>query len=287
MNDDSMDVARDQLIDVCRFLPSFLDKGTWKPASPLEDLVLRTLARGRATYMTIVNLVETDSTLQAAMLSRSLFEDMVVAHWLVLHREDPDWLVQRFDDHRDAMRLHDATMRDQVNFLPSGDDVSDLVGREEALRRVFGKYAERDWWGQDREGRKVSMPEVVSRLAADPRFQPRLRGEAPILEQYYALQHKAWTQALHHTAAGMQIHPNESGRFPLAVGPSPLLVLFGNYWVFGQLIFVALELGADDSVFAYFEKLFLSGLAVFGEVFDLPVPWADKVAEWADEVSED
>jgi hypothetical protein len=48
MNDNSMDVGVDQLIDVCRFLPNFLDKGTWKPANPLEDLVLRTLARGVA-----------------------------------------------------------------------------------------------------------------------------------------------------------------------------------------------------------------------------------------------
>ena len=281
-----MQEAIDQLIDVCRFLPNFLDKGTWKPARPLEDLVLRTLARGRATYETIVNLVETGATLQAAMLGRSLFEDMVVAHWLVLHEEDPDWLVQRFYDHRDAMRLHDATMREQVNFLPSGDDVSDLVGRENALRREFGKYAERDWWGRDREGGKVSMSEVVRRLAADPRFQPRLQGEEPVLEQYYALQHKAWTQALHHTAAGMQVHASDGGRFPVAVGPSPVLLLFGNYWVFGQLIFVALELAAPNTAFSYFEKLFLSGLAVFGEVFDLPVPWADKVAEWAEEVTE-
>jgi hypothetical protein len=32
MHDDSMDVALGQLIEVCRFLPNFLDKGTWKPA---------------------------------------------------------------------------------------------------------------------------------------------------------------------------------------------------------------------------------------------------------------
>jgi hypothetical protein len=32
MHNDSMDVALGQLIEVCRFLPNFLDKGTWKPA---------------------------------------------------------------------------------------------------------------------------------------------------------------------------------------------------------------------------------------------------------------
>jgi hypothetical protein len=274
----------DQLIEVCRFLPHFLDKGTWKPATALEDIVLRTLARGRGTYATIVDLVERDQSLQAAMLGRSLFEDMVVAHWLVLHDSDPDWLIQRFNDHRDAMRLHDARMREEVNFLPSGDDVSDLAGREQELRAEFGKYAERDWWGRDPAGRRLGMPELVARLAATERFQPRLKGEQPILEQYYALQHKAWTQALHHTAAGMHVRSEEHGRFPVATRPDSWLILFGNYWVFGQLIFVSLELGVPQPTFDYFEKLFLAGLAVFAEATGVSVAWADKVAEWADDL---
>jgi hypothetical protein len=280
------DLELDQLIDVCRFLPNFLDKGSWKPATALEDLVLRTLARGRGTYTTIVDLVERDQTLQAAMLGRSLFEDMAVAHWLVLHEGDPDWLIRRFNDHHDAMRLYDATIRREVNFLASGDDVSDLAGRERELREEFGKYAERDWWGRDPEGRRVKMPELVARLATARRFHPRLKGEEPILEQYYALQHKAWTQALHHTAAGMHVRSHRDGGFPVATSPNSFLILFGNYWVFGQLIFAALELGGSQPTFEYFEKLFLAGLAVFGEATGVSVAWADEVAEWADEVSD-
>src|SRR4051794_9795074 len=146
-----------------QILPGFLDKDTWQPATPLEDLVLGTLARGRSTYATIVSLVETGAVLQAAMLGRSLFEDMVVAHWLVLNEDDPDWLIQRFCDHRDAMRLYDATMREQVDVPPSGDDISDLIGKEKGLQDEFGNYAERDWWGRDRSGRRISMPELVER----------------------------------------------------------------------------------------------------------------------------
>jgi hypothetical protein len=119
------------LIEVCRFLPNFLDKGEWQPATPAEELVLRTLARARGTYTAIIELVETERTLPAAMLGRSLFEDMVVTHWLVLHKEHPDWLIERFERHCDAMRLYDATVREQVNWMPSGDDISDLAGREE------------------------------------------------------------------------------------------------------------------------------------------------------------
>jgi hypothetical protein len=272
------------LIKVCGFLLNFLDKGAWEATTPLEDLVLRTVARSRGTYATIVDLVETGNTLQAAMLGRSLFEDMVIAHWLVLHAEDPDWLIEAFEGHRDAMRLYDATIRERMDWPPSEDDVSDLVGRENELRSRFGSYAEKDWWSRDRDGRQLTMSRLVERLAAEPRFQPRLRGERPILQEYYALQHKAWTQALHHTAAGMHIPEGKGSRVPVAVAsPSPFLILFGNYWIFGQLVFVALELGADASATAYFEKLFLAGLAVFGESVGLHAPWAEKLADWADE----
>lgn len=195
------------LVKTCGYLGSFLDKGTWKPLTPLEELVLRTLARGRGTFETIVELADSSRTLQAAMLGRSLFEDMVVVHWLVLHRDDPDWLIQRFNAHADAMRLHDATARGQMR-RGSIDDVADLRGHEEGLRREFGLYAERDWWGKTRDGQRISMPQLVVRLASERRF-------------------------------------------------------------------------------AYFQKVFLAGLAVFGAVLDMPVPWEEDVARWAAETPDE
>jgi hypothetical protein len=272
------------LVNVCGFLSKFIDDGTWKPSTPLEDLVMRTVARARGTYETIVELTSTDRSLQAAMLGRSLFEDMAVAHWLVLHREDPDWLVKQFVDHSSAMRLHSATTTIPGNWERPDIDISDLVGREGELRSRFGRYAERDWWGLDRDGTKITMPGLVTRLAAAKQFHPRLRGEEPILEQYYAFLQKTWTQALHHTAAGMQIRFGEPGEFPQAVAEStPFTILYGNYWVFGQLIFVALELAAPVDAIAHFEKLFFSGLALFGEMVGIRAPWADEVIRWGEE----
>lgn len=272
------------LTGVCWFLPKFVDDGTWAPTTPLEHLVMGTLARGRGTYETIIELASVDRTLQAAMLGRSLFEDMAVAHWLVLHREYPDWLIQRYREHSDAIRLHDATLTTPGNWRRSDMDISDLTGREEELRKQFGRYAERDWWGVDRDGARITMPILVTRLAAAEQFHPRLRGEQPILEQYYTFLQKTWTHALHHTAAGMYIRVEDGGSFPRAIAGSNIeLILSGNYWVFGQLVFVALELGAPVDAIVHFEKVFLSGLAVFGEALDVPVPWASQVTGWANE----
>lgn len=280
-SDEDLDEFK-MLVGVCGFLSEYLDKGTWQPEGGLEDVVLRTLARGRGTFETIVDLVAEGRSLQAAMLGRSLFEDMVVAHWLVLHHDDPAWLLKRFADHSEAMRLHDAEVRAGFNFAPVAA-VADIADRAKELKAKFGKFAERDWWGVDESGQRITMVNLVERLADEPMFYPRLKGEQPILDQYFRLQQKAWTQALHHTAVGMDVFAAEDGTFPVAVArPSPALILFGNYWVFGQLIFVALDLAAPGSASEHFEKQFLAGLLVFGEVFGLDPPdWAGQIEDWA------
>lgn len=81
----------------------------------------------------------------------------------------------------------------------------------------------------------------------------------------------------------MQMRLGEPGEFPQAIAePSPFIILYGNYWVFGQLIFVTLDLAAPVAM-AHFEKIFASGLAVFGEVIGIRVPWADEVIKWGEE----
>ena len=275
-------ISTTELLNVCGYLLSHLDKGRWQPSTRLEDLVLRTLARSRTTYETILELSAAGRLLQAAMLGRSLFEDMVIVHWLILHEEDPDWLIDRFYRHADARRLNEAATRRAFGGDPI--DVSDLAGQERALVAEFGKHAQRDWWGKDAAGSTLSMPMLVTRLASEPRFQPRLRGEAPILEHYYRLQQKAWTQTLHHTAMGMDVASDSSGAFPPAISrPSLYQVLAGNYWVFGQEIYAALELGSSPEAQEYFDRLFLAGLGVFAAAVDIEVPWRDRITTWAAE----
>lgn len=71
--------------------------------TPFEQIVCATMRRSTATADGIVRLLEADLGSQAAMLCRSLSEDVVVLHWLVLHEDDPAWLVDRFFDHEAAL----------------------------------------------------------------------------------------------------------------------------------------------------------------------------------------
>jgi hypothetical protein len=127
------------------------------------------------------------------MLCRSIFEDMVVAHWLVLHEDEPEFLTRRFLDHLDAIRLNEATTTEAFAWEPQ--DVSDLMGREKELRAEFGDHAQRYWWAVRRDGRPISMPEVVTTLEASPRYHPRLKGETPVLRHMFEKAQK-WNNQL-------------------------------------------------------------------------------------------
>ncbi len=254
----------DMLADVCAFLTKFIDDGTWEPSTPLELLVVATLIRARATYETIIPLAQMGRTAQAASLTESLFEDMLVAHWLVLYKDNPEWLIEQHKAHGNALRLHFANA---PGASASAYDISDLAGREQELREQFGPYAEQLWWSIDRNGDPLTVEVLVKRLAGAEEFHPRLRGEQPILEQQYA--------ALRRMTAG----PLAMAEEPM--GPSSFHVLHTAYWTFAQLVFAALELGARDAL-EHFERLFLGGLAVFSEAVGVPVPWADQLREWAE-----
>jgi hypothetical protein len=276
------DEELERLFDICRFLLSFLDDGVWKPVSRLEQLLVRTVARGRATYEAILDLAAEGRTRQAAMLGGSLFEDMIVAHWLVLNENDPDWVVGRFDDHARrirALRGREVAASHGVNI----DHVDEGIDHAEPKALDLGQGLW-DWWGRDENGDPLTMRELVRRLADEPRFQPRLRGEEPALEQYFLMQRDIGIQAFRHTVDGMDTVEDPSGRFPKSVGrTAPFLVLFGNYWTFGQLIFAALEHARLEDALEHFEKLFVSGLAVFMATVGLWAPWMDEVASWTDE----
>ena len=271
------------LVSVCGHLPTFIDDGDWQPSTPLESIVVDCVVRARATYETIVELASRDRVAQAALLASSLFEDMVVTNWLVLHRDDPGWLLQQFADHRDALRVYQARVRTAASAVADEVNVRDLDSREEGLCSRFGASAEHPWWGIDREGKLMTMAELVERLAAAEQFHPRLRGERRVLEEQYATM-RIWAQALQDAPIGVGPGADASGEQPASTGPNAVVVLFSSYWVFGQLIYAALELGAPAAL-AHFERLFLAGLAVFGEAVGSPVPWVDQLASWAGALS--
>jgi hypothetical protein len=208
----------------------------------VQQLVVGTLDRSLGTLSSITLLIPAGNIVQAAMLCRPLFEDMAVMHWLVLNEDDPDFLIERFLDHLDAMLLLELDTFERLGWDQPVELPEEITARRGELRNRFGRYAQKDWWAVRSNGSPLSMPDLLDEIAAAERFHPRLSGEAPILHQYYDYVHKWTTQCLHHTAAGLPVRLNRAGDPPQALRqPLPVRVLSAAFWVYSQLVFLALD----------------------------------------------
>ena len=244
-------------------------------AQPFSHLIWATFVRSKRTYEAIGHLLGNEFDLQAAMLCRPLFEDMLVGHWLELNRDDPDWLVERFFRHREAMALDQLALERTQPFgvgpllVP---DTQELRAKQNSLGREFKGRARRDWWDPCDEGRGVGSPigiEGVAGLLEDAaakhrRFDPRFAGgETALLRSLEAVVVNWFSRQLHHTAMGLPFQPSVDGPIEFREDPiAPLRILFTSFWTFGQQGFLLLEHLAQEP--STFEQTFMNGLVTIG-----------------------
>lgn len=255
-------------LSACEAIGVYLDDRQLITDTHMHQIAVGTMARAKETFRAMCFLAGERQSVQAAMLCRSIFEDMVVTHWLALHEDDPEFLTRRYIDHLDAIRLNEATTTEAHGW--PAEDVSDLRGREDHLRAEFGDHAQRTWWAVRRDGRPISMPEVITELETSPRFHPRLKGEKPVLREMFEKAQKWNNQLLHHTPAGMPVRLNRDEPMKPVPAPTPSVpaVVFPAYWSYGQLVYLVLEVVPEQD-WRSFERVFLRGLA---EGFGAPIP---------------
>jgi hypothetical protein len=244
-------------------------------AQAFTQLIWATFARSKRTYQAVGYVLGHEFDTQAAMLCRPLFEDMLVAHWLELNRDDPDWLVERFFRHTDAMAL-DQIAVEKNHGIGTGPllvpDTKELRAKQNELGREFKGRARRDWWDPCDQGRGVGRPigiEGVAAIledaaAAHRRFDPRFAGgESAMLRRIEAGIVNWFSRQLHHTAMGLPFLPNSTGPIQPRQDPlAPLRILFTSYWTIGQQGFLLLEHLRETNV--QYERTFMDGLVVIG-----------------------
>jgi hypothetical protein len=262
--------------------------------NPVTQLIWATVARSKITFQAIGQLLGHEFDVQAAMLARPLFEDMIVAHWVDYNRDDPDWLINRFVSHREAMALDQIEMQERHGFgtgpLITSDEKT-LRSKQNKLGREFKSRARRDWWDPGHEGKGTGSPIGIEGVAAiledaaarHQRFYPRFAGgEEPMLRRMEAVIVKWFSRQLHHTALGLPFQPNINGRITdYSDRLGPWRVLFTAYWTFGQQIYLVFEhLGLDVSAY---DALFIEGLKVIGVPILAPEdvePALAKIRPW-------
>jgi hypothetical protein len=249
-------MTREELLAGGEALLGFTRRATYQWDDNLRAVIQATLVRSSRTFTGTCLLLRAGLAVQAAMLSRTLFEDVIIAHWLQLNRDDPDWLIQRFLRQREAIALHQQRMREETGFWVGAaiDVPDDAEERAEALREEFGQNVSGNWWDPGKQGRghgdPVRLRKIVVRVqqaAADRRmFHPRFAGgEKTLLEPIDRVIHKWLNQCIHHTVIGLPFAPASEDEIELSADPFAL-VAFSASWLFAQQLFLLHEIEGLD-----------------------------------------
>ena len=196
--------------------------------APHEQMLVVVFSRSLNTYWAAVELARMGFGPQAAMLNRSLFEDMIDAHWITV---EPKLAVQRLEEHHEhgRMLLADALRAEGVpwaNKLPTFDPEP-----RAALDEIFGKYGDRSWTGLGTYNRVMAVEHL---------WEP-VEGGRGLLHFYRRLVQRENNQILHLSAFSMgeQVRERTDVDLALALGPSDQHVekaLIAAFDRFGQLI---------------------------------------------------
>jgi hypothetical protein len=151
-------------------------------------VILDTYARSTKTFRAVLILAGQAYGEQAGMLNRSLFEDMIVAHWLRKHPNE----AAKLERHR---LLQIELVREDAHRLGRLDYLEDMPQPlpREARERLAAEFAgARHWTGK-------SLDELLNDVRgewADPRDQR-------LLDQVHAFDHRSNNLLLHHSSAGL------------------------------------------------------------------------------------
>ncbi len=207
--------------------PSWGGRGL-EEESPHEQLLAMILSRSLNTYWSAIELARIGFGAQAAMLNRSLFEDMVDAHWITI---EPELAAQRIEEHHlhGQMLLADAA---RAQGIMSDDELPTFdAERRKELDKVFGAYGQRSWTGLGIHDRVMAIEQL---------WEP-VEGGRELLHFYRRLVHRESNQILHLSAFSMgeQIRERTETELALALGPSNQYVgkaLIAAFWCFVQLL---------------------------------------------------
>jgi Family of unknown function (DUF5677)/SEC-C motif len=240
MTEDPADGIKKKLrgkIDGCERLLAYAESllGDW-PGRAVESvpdgLILALFARSFDTATAAVRLAGDGYGAQASMLNRSLFEDMIDAHWVATEEEAAE---RCYADHlkHGQMLLADAVARHPDLYaevdLPEFDADERL-----ALDRKYGRFGHKSWT-------EINLHDRVS--AVEHHWgEDQGRGT---LHFFHDIAHRENNQTLHVSSASLgknlQFYDGEVG---LTVGPREDMVdraLFGSFWILDATIGLLLD----------------------------------------------
>jgi len=199
------------------------------PPHEAGRIVLWTSARSYRTFKVMVKTCRLGYALEAAKLNRSLFEDMVAAHWAAGFPAKANKLIL---DHARYVEVLRAEFYAQHGLTYPGGEPQTLTEEERTTFDDRYRKGSRSWTGK-------TVSEMVTNIAGQ--WQKDYRRH---LMQMHDIAHRASSVILHHSAASLSagVIETEQG-YQFDVRPSKLGVgsaLVFGFWTFGNTISLAL-----------------------------------------------
>jgi hypothetical protein len=217
-------VACDRLYEFVRDMRS-----PWRGRSfarEADSIIFGLLCRSANTFWCALRHLRTGYGQQAAMLNRSLFEDMVDAHWVSVEPDKAELLYHEHDKHSKMVLAERMGGFEQLfgpMCLPDGDPEE-----RKRLDNLFGRYGDRPW----------STVGIHGRIKKIEHLWPTDR-DRDVVRFMYLIAQRWNNQTLHVSPQSLNLVMTDpqSGEPTFGVGPSYELVttaLLGSFFALAQ-----------------------------------------------------
>ena len=218
---------------------------------PHEQLLVAIFSRALSTYSGAVELARMGYGPQAAMLNRSLFEDMIDAHWVTV---EPELSARLVEDHHQHTRMLNSDLLRDLKLAPEDEIPTFTSGQRKLLTDLFGKHGGQSW----------TRLSIYERARAVEHLWRDEEGGREALHFYRRAGHAEANRILHLSAHSMlmQIRSRSADELVLSSGPSNYYVrraLLGGFYVFGQLVSLirdTFEFGGEDQWRNVYDRVF-------------------------------
>lgn len=220
-------------LDACRRVLGFAQdalhdwNGRTIHMGSVDPIVLAESGRATKTYAGIMRLLTGGFGPQAAMLNRSQFEGMAIAHWAHATPERAIELFKKHSRHSELLSSQTAAKSDGAERQVAAPDTADEL---KELGRLFGPRGTRLWTGHRNLHELVGV--IENQWSEGP-----LRDE---LWWYFDTAHSDNNKTLHSTARSLRAGVVQTPDYlKLDIGASDLQLdraLIGSLWVYHQTV---------------------------------------------------
>ena len=200
----------------------------------IEDALLAALlARSSNTFWASIELSRMGFGDQALMLNRSLFEDMVDAHWVTVQ---PEIAAARYAEHLEHSQMIMAEALGHHRTIIGTEELPVFAEpRRKELDRIFGAFGQRSWTGIALHERV----ELIEHLWTNEQARDHLHFFRRVV-------HRVNNQRLHASAEALNrmLRSRSETEVAFRLGPSDESVsqaLFGAWWTFLQIVSLIIE----------------------------------------------